>query len=223
MKRRPEPELMDTVEQAEAYAGADFTEPNTLFLRLLEEQRPGGLEGARALDLGCGPADIAIRFLRRYPTACCDALDGSQPMLDLAQADLDRHPDLAPRARLICDKLPSARLEPGVYDLILSNSLLHHLHDPQVLWRSVAALGRPGALVLVMDLMRPASPGWAAALVETYARDATEVLRQDFRNSLLAAFEPGEVVQQLREAGLERVLSVNVVSDRHLAVWGRLR
>jgi SAM-dependent methyltransferase len=222
MKRRPEPELMDTEVQAEAYAEADFSEPNDLFLRLLVEQNPGSLEGARALDLGCGPADIVVRFLRRFPGATCDALDGSQPMLDIAQADLNRQPELASRARLICDKLPSPRLETQAYDLILSNSLLHHLHDPQVLWRSLPALGRSGALVLIMDLMRPASSTSAAALVERYAGDASPVLRQDFQHSLFAAFEPAEVEQQLRDAGLDEPLEVQVVSDRHLAVWGRL-
>ncbi len=222
MKRTPEPELMDTQVQAEAYAAADFTESNELFLRLLVEQLPGPLKGARALDLGCGPADIVIRFLRRFPEATCDALDGSQPMLDIAQADLERLPELASRARLICDKLPSPRLETRAYDLILSNSLLHHLHDPQVLWRSLPALGRSGALVLVMDLMRPASSTSAVALVERYTRGASPVLRQDFHHSLFAAFEPTEVEGQLREAGLQQSLSVQVVSDRHLAVLGRL-
>lgn len=222
MKRTPEPELMDTQVQAEAYAAADFTESNELFLRLLIEQLPGPLKGARALDLGCGPADIVIRFLRRFPEATCDALDGSQPMLDIAQADLERQPELARRARLLCDKLPSPRLETQAYDLILSNSLLHHLHDPQVLWRSLPALGRSGALVLIMDLMRPASSSSAAALVERYVGGASPVLRQDFQHSLFAAFEPAEVEDQLREAGLQHALSVQVVSDRHLAVLGRL-
>jgi SAM-dependent methyltransferase len=223
MKRRPEPELMDGIEQARAYAEADFSEPNELFLRLLAEQRPGELTGARALDLGCGPADIVIRLMRRFPGLRCDALDGSPAMLDLARQALDQLPGLAPRIRLLCDKLPSARIEPHAYDLILSNSLLHHLHEPQVLWRSIRAAAKPGALVLVMDLMRPASAGWAAALVESYAADAPAVLKQDFRNSLHAAFEPAEVARQLRDAELADALEVHVVSDRHLAVWGRMR
>lgn len=222
MKRRLEPELMDTVEQARAYASADFTESNTLFMRLLEEQQPGELVGARAMDLGCGPADIVIRFLRRYTKASCDALDGSQPMLDLAQADIDALPGVARRARLVRDLLPSATLERTAYDLILSNSLLHHLHQPRVLWDTVQAVAKPGALVLIMDLMRPASAGWAAALVQSYARDEAEVLKQDFLNSLFAAFEPAEVAEQLKAAGLDDQLGVHVVSDRHLAVWGRL-
>ncbi|TVQ88615.1 MAG: class I SAM-dependent methyltransferase [Chromatiaceae bacterium] len=222
MKRRPEPELMDTQAQAEAYAGADFTESNALFLRLLAEQGPGELIGARALDLGCGPADIMIRFLARYPQATCDALDGSEPMLAMARSALAARPGVVSRARLICDKLPSAQLPYQAYDLILSNSLLHHLHEPQVLWRTVRAAGKPGAIVLIMDLMRPASVGWAAALVESYAGGESEVLRQDFLNSLFASFEPAEVTQQLREAQLDHALAVHVVSDRHLAVWGRL-
>ena len=177
--------------------------------------------GARALDLGCGPADIPIRFLRAYPQALCDALDGSAAMLGHARAALDRLPGVAARCRLLCHNLPCGDLPLAHYDLVLSNSLLHHLHDPQILWRTVRETAKPGALVLVMDLMRPASAAWAEALVATYAADAPEVLRDDFRNSLFAAFEPAEVRAQLVEAGLE-YLEVAVVSDRHLVVSGRL-
>ena len=222
MKRRPEPELMDEAEQALAYAQADFSEPNELFLRLLRELKPGDLTGARALDLGCGPADIVLRFLKAFPEAACDALDGSAAMLEHARNALAAWPGLARRCRLVHDVLPSARLAGGGYDLVLSNSLLHHLHDPGVLWRTVRESARPGALVLVMDLMRPPSASWAEALVATYAADAPEVLRRDFRNSLFAAFEPREVLRQLADSGLE-TLEVGVVSDRHLAAFGRLR
>ena len=221
MKRRPEPELMDDEHQALAYAKADFDASNSLFIELLRQLKPGPLVGARALDLGCGPADIVIRFLRAYPQASCDALDGSRPMLDQARNTLDALPEIATRCRLIQDVIPSERLPRDHYDLVLSNSLLHHLEDPGALWRTVRETAKPGALVLVMDLMRPASPGWVEALVETYVADEPEVLRADFRNSLHAAFEPQEVAEQLAAAGLE-TLEVSVVSDRHLAVMGRL-
>lgn len=221
MNRRPEPELMDEAEQAAAYAQADFAEPNDLFLKLLRGLHPGNLDGSRALDLGCGPADIVVRFLKTYPQAACDALDGSAAMLEHARQRLEALPGIGRRCRLVRDILPSAKLPRAAYDLVLSNSLLHHLHDPQVLWRTVRETARPGAIVLVMDLMRPASMVWAESLVATYAADAPEVLRRDFRNSLLAAFEPREVVAQLEEAGLTG-LDVGVVSDRHLAVFGRI-
>jgi SAM-dependent methyltransferase len=221
MKRRPEPELMDEEEQALAYAAADFSEPNELFLRLLADLKPGVLAGARALDLGCGPADIVLRFLKAYPQAQCDALDGSAAMLEQARMAIAEWPGVAKRCRLVHDILPSPDLPRKCYELVLSNSLLHHLHDPQVLWRTVRETAKPGAIVLVMDLMRPASAMWAESLVATYAADAPDILRRDFRNSLFAAFEPQEVVAQLVEAGLE-MLEVGVVSDRHLAVYGTL-
>ena len=221
MKRRPEPELMEGAEQALAYAQADFSEANSLFIKLLGRLEPGPLRRARALDLGCGPADIVCRFLRAYPQASCDALDGSAAMLEHARAALDRLPGVAARARLLCECLPSPVLPAAHYDLILSNSLLHQLHNPQVLWQALRQTASPGAQVLVMDLMRPASAAWAEALVATYAADAPQVLRTDFRNSLFAAFEPQEVVAQLAEAGLSG-LEVAVVSDRHVAVFGRI-
>jgi len=104
---------------------------------------------------------------------------------------------------------------------VVSNSLLHHLHDPAGLWRMIRARGAAGAAVVVMDLMRPASESAARALVEAYAADEPEVLRRDFYNSLLAAFEPGEVRQQLAAAGLGH-FSVTEASDRHLVVRGRI-
>jgi SAM-dependent methyltransferase len=110
MKRRPEPELMEGTDQALAYAEADFSEANSLFLELLGRLEPGPLHGARALDLGCGPADIVIRFLRAYPHAHCDALDGSEAMLAHARATLGLRPGLAARCALIHDRLPSPRL-----------------------------------------------------------------------------------------------------------------
>ncbi len=61
MDRVLEPELMDDPTQAEAYAGADFAEENQGFVDRFKEYFPDFLQG-KVLDLGCGPADIPIRF-----------------------------------------------------------------------------------------------------------------------------------------------------------------
>jgi SAM-dependent methyltransferase len=226
MQRRPEPELMDTAEQAEAYARADFRESNSLFMRLLEQHWSDGgrarRDGCQAIDLGCGPGDILVRFLRAWPKASCTAVDGAAAMLDEARRELAKAPELTSRATLVRRCIPDPSLGQQDYDLVLCNSLLHHLHQPEVLWHSILQLGRPGAFVLMMDLMRPPEPSWVEALIETYAAREPEVLREDFRHSLRAAFEPAEVTAQLRAAGLAEALSVRVVSDRHLAVWGNL-
>lgn len=221
MQRIPEPEeLMDREEQALAYARADFSEANALFTRLLEDLAGGALQG-RLLDLGCGPADIPCGLARRHPDLGIDAVDGAPAMLALAQQRIDGMPDIAGRISLRCEYLPCTALAAQGYDHVVSNSLLHHLADPAVLWRTVRHCGRPGAGVLVMDLARPVSEIAVEGLVETYAMDEPEVLRADFRNSLFAAYTPAEVEQQLRAQGLD-MLEVRRVSDRHLAVAGRL-
>jgi hypothetical protein len=100
---------------------------------------------------------------------------------------------------------------------LLSNSLLHHLADPLVLWQSIRRWSLLTSAVFVMDLLRPDSLREVQRLVDHYAADEPDVLRRDFHNSLLDAYRPDEVRDQLRRAGL-RDLEVEVVSDRHWLV-----
>lgn len=219
MKRIPEPdELMDEADQALAYAEADFSASNDLFVTLFEQLHPGEF-GGKALDLGCGPADIPIRFARRYPQAQIDALDGAQAMLDLARIAIQEN-GLGQRISLHCQYLPALGLE-NKYDALLSNSLLHHLNDPLDLWQTIGNNAQPGATVLVMDLLRPDSPQQVSELLTEYAGDAPEVLRRDFEASLFAAYTLEEVRAQLTAMALQG-LEVAEVSDRHLAVRGML-
>ncbi len=219
MKRTPEPEeLMDEADQALAYAEADFSASNELFVELFAQVQGNEFKG-RMLDLGCGPADIPLRFARRYPQARIDALDGAPAMLELAgQAIANEH--LESRIQLHCQYLPATNLQ-REYDAVVSNSLLHHLKDPLDLWRSIGACILPGGRVLVMDLLRPESPEQADALVAEYAQDAPEVLRRDFHASLHAAYTLDEIREQLRASGLAH-LETAQVSDRHLAVSGQM-
>lgn len=220
MKRIPEPELMDELEQARAYANADFTEPNERFVGYFDVEFPG-LRTGTVLDLGCGPGDIVLRLAQRHPGLTVHGLDGSRVMLSFGAARLFDMHELQGRVQFVEGILPGAQLPLPRYDAVVSNSLLHHLHDPLVLWRGVRELGAPGAAVLVMDLFRPGSTGAAQEIVEAYAGEEPEVLKRDFFNSLCAAFEPQEVREQLDASGLAG-LEVRTVSDRHLLVAGRL-
>jgi len=219
MERIPEPELMDDPEQAEAYASADFSEPHNAFVahfsRLFRDFAAG-----RVLDLGCGPADVAIRFCKAYPDAILTGVDASSAMLQRGYAAV-REAGLAERLQLVQSHLPDEGLAVLQFDAVISNSLLHHLDDPAVLWETVRQTAKPGAPVLIMDLMRPASFVEAGQLAGRYAADAPPVLRQDFHNSLLAAYRPEEVRAQLYAADLLG-FRVEAVSDRHLLIWGNL-
>jgi len=220
--RCPEPELMEQPEQARAYAAADFAAPHDAFARLCAERFPE-LSGAAVTvaDLGCGPADVTVRVARRFAAARVVGVDAGPVMLGLARERLVVE-GLIDRIALVRAHLPDPdALHPLAADLVVSNSLLHHLADPAVLWSSVACAGRVGAAVFVMDLLRPTDGRAVDALVARYAAREPDVLVTDFRNSLRAAYRPGEVRDQLRRAGLV-ALEVQQVSDRHLVVSGRL-
>jgi ubiquinone/menaquinone biosynthesis C-methylase UbiE len=220
MQRIPEPELMEDEAQARAYAEADFDEPHAMFVRLCEAATGGNRITGRVIDLGCGPADITVRFAKRFPETIIDAVDGSGAMLEYARRCVQRH-GLDARIRLVNGRLPDVTLPSAVYDTVISNSLLHHLADPAVLWQAIKGSARPGATIFVMDLLRPNSVSDAQVLVDRYAAQAPSVLQRDFHASLLAAYRPDEIRRQLEAAGLGD-LAVNIVSDRHVTVSGRL-
>ncbi|MGD2062614.1 MAG: class I SAM-dependent methyltransferase [Nitrospirota bacterium] len=220
MDRIPEPELMLDEDQARAYAAADFAEPHARLIELLQERLSDLPDQGWALDLGCGAADIAIRFVRAFPGWRVDGIDGSPAMLRFGHEAVAAA-RLGDRVALREGYLPGGAVPGDAYDLVFSNSLLHHLADPAVLWASLRRWAGDNARVFVQDLLRPEGRAQAERLVDLYAAGEPEVLRRDFFNSLLAAYRIVEVEQQLVQADLGH-LSVEQVSDRHWIVWGRL-
>jgi len=220
MKRILEPELIEDDALALACARADFAEANGIFLRFFGELAGSDFAGC-ALDLGCGPGAIVLRLAQEHPGGTVHGLDGSAAMIRLAEAARRAAPACADRVAFVRDLLPGPTLPRERYDAVLSNSLLHHLALPELLWATIRRRAMPGAPVLVMDLFRPATAAQVREIVAQYAADASPLLRHDFANSLHAAFEPHEIRQQLAVTGLSH-LSVRVVSDRHVLISGRL-
>jgi ubiquinone/menaquinone biosynthesis C-methylase UbiE len=216
MNRILEPELMDDPKQAEVYARADFAEENQGFVDRFKEYFPEFSQG-RVLDLGCGPADIPIRFARLYPACQIIGVDASAPMIQLGEQAL-KQVDLTDRITLRCERL-DAVAGANIADAAISNSLLHHLPNPLQFWQKLRQLVKPGSPVLVMDLLRPESPEAAQAIVDQYAANEPDILRRDFYNSLLAAFTEDEIGSQLARMNLTRLL-IDIPDDRHWVVGG---
>jgi ubiquinone/menaquinone biosynthesis C-methylase UbiE len=222
VERILEEELMIDPTQAGAYAAADFSEPNQAFCDFLFARFADLPSNCHVVDLGCGPADIVRRLAAMKPSWTFTAIDGSAAMLEQAKLTL-QDLEVSARVQLIRARLPDL---PGAvteqrYDVVLSNSLLHHLPDPSVLWRTVQALGKPKATILVGDLLRPESLEAARSIVDAYAAEEPEILRRDFFQSLCAAFTAEEIAAQLETAGLTS-LRFEPVSDRHGYVFGTL-
>ena len=230
MQRECEAELMEEEEQARAYAAADFSSTDQpLVARILELLAMQGPAARRLLDLGCGPGNISFPLAEALPGVPLLALDGAAAMLEPGR-DRQRlqprrwpllhfHQAVLPLDEQALAGVPASHQPP--FDAMVSNSLLHHLHDPQVLWRSLRQLGAPGSLVVVCDLRRPSDPAELDALVERHSNDAPAVLQRDYRASLRAAFRPEEVEEQLVAAGLGG-LRVQALDDSHLQVTGLL-
>ena len=89
MDRVKEPELMDTFEQAYAYADADFSSS--------EESLVNGLENylkikkldldskSLIIDIGCGPGNISEKLSVRWPSVQIIGIDGSKEMLEITR------------------------------------------------------------------------------------------------------------------------------------------
>ena len=221
MQRVTEPELMDDQAQAEAYAAADFSAAHSRIVDVFSTCFPGEDIAGHILDLGCGPGDISFRFAARFPGCSVTGVDGSKAMIRLANARKARESTTGDRVRFIEGLFPGAPIPGRPFAAVISNSLLHHLHEPQVLWETLLRYASPGTKVYVVDLFRPQTTAGARRLVDTCAHGEPEILRRDFYNSLCAAFELREVEAQLAAADLAGLV-VDVISDRHLVVHGVL-
>jgi SAM-dependent methyltransferase len=230
MQRVPEPELMEEVAQVQAYAMADFAAGDQAVVeRLVQLAATAGVAlaspEALLVDLGCGPGNISLRLSSRFPAARVVGIDGSAAMLRVAEERRCGLGAAADRLQFACHTLPSAALEQGelagACTALVSNSLLHHLHQPAVLWQAVRTLAAPGAFLYLKDLRRPVSPAAAEALLERHLPEAPAVLQRDYLASLHAAFTAAEVEGQLAAADLPQLV-VAELDDRYLEVWGRL-
>ena len=215
MERVLEPELMTDEQQAIAYAKADFSTSNQWYVDHLLADCPDQL--GNILDIGCGPGDVMLRLAAASPSVRITAIDGSNAMIELARKAVQRA-GLQQRVTTLHGYVPGLPLEEHSFDAILSKDLLHHLPDPMVLWSEARRLGRRGAAIYVMDLIRSESPEAARRVVETVARDELPILKDDFYASLCAAFTLEEVKAQVKQSRLS--LDVTQVSDRHMVIKG---
>jgi len=209
---------MDDPEEARAYAETDFSDVNAAFVeRILD--LAGHRETATAVDLGTGPGDIPIRLARVKPKWRISAVDGSAAMLDFARkAEADAV--LSEPIEWVESDAKATPFPSQSFDVVFSNSILHHITDAENLWAEVKRLARPGADILLRDLARPGSEEAARAIVDKYASDASDLLQEEFFRSLLSSYTCEEVRKQLDQAGLHS-LEVEMVTDRHLDILGR--
>lgn len=222
MQRVPEPELMNDAEQAAAYAGSALDNAYWLFVQLFHKYFPAPVANKAILDLGCGPAAIPLRLARHFNSCEIHCVDGAAHMLAEGKKAAQRE-DLEDRVLFfqgtLPDKLP---LPHNRYEIVISNSFLHHLAEPRILWQAIHQYCLPKASILIIDLLRPKNEQEARRIVDSYLPDGSPLLRHDMLLSLRAAFTLDEVRAQLRQAGLAEDLTLTMATPFQFAAHGQL-
>jgi ubiquinone/menaquinone biosynthesis C-methylase UbiE len=210
LSRVLEPEVMDSEAEARDYDAMDHRQVNRVFIDDFLKLWDG--IGA-VLDVGAGTAQIPIELCRQHPTATVLAIDLARHMLDVGQRNVSAA-GLDERVRLqLCDAkhMPYAD---GSFTAVISNSIVHHIPDPGGVIAEIVRVVRPGGLIFVRDLLRPADDAAVKHLVDTYAAGANEHQRQMFEDSLRAALTLDEVRALIAPLGFVAG-TVQATSDRH--------
>src|ERR1041384_7575279 len=164
LERILEPEIMDTERDAREYAAFDNRTVNEEFVARALELAPAS---GTVLDIGTGPGDISILLAQRNTRLRILAIDLGKHMLEAARSNVLK---AGLRDQIEVRELDAkdTRLRAGSFDMIVCNSLVHHIPEPEALFREVQRLARAGAGLFIKDLHRPASRAELERL-ETYA------------------------------------------------------
>ncbi len=213
MKRVPEIEVMDTEAEAIAYDSMDFQAVNRQFA---QDVIALGVHG-QILDVGTGTARIPIllaeELLNQQIKFQITAIDLAQSMLDLAKGHLEK----SGLSTLIDLQLVDAKQLPyadASFDAVISNSIVHHLSEPEQFFYELARVIKPTSGILIRDLLRPSSYEQLDTLVNTYAGDCDVTQQKLFRDSLQASYTLTEIEQFFSAVAIDRI-HIFQSSDRH--------
>jgi ubiquinone/menaquinone biosynthesis C-methylase UbiE len=220
LPRTLETEVMDTEDEARDYDAMDHAEVNGRFVSDLLAYRP---HVGEVLDVGTGTARIPIELCARAPGANVVAIDLADHMLALARFNVAR---ANLEARILLEKrdAKSAGWQDGRFEVVISNTILHHIPDPTDLVREMWRLTARRGSIFLRDLARPGSVGEIRALVEKYggapaSSDPRVVASHErqrglFEASLHAALTLEEIRERAHAVGIPGS-AVTMTSDRH--------
>ncbi|MCC3436608.1 class I SAM-dependent methyltransferase [Microcoleus sp. PH2017_05_CCC_O_A] len=165
------------------------------------------------LDAGTGTARIPIALTQLRPEWKLTCIDLSANMLKVGAQNVEK----ARVRSQINLELIDAKAMPypdNSFDMVISNSIIHHLPDPLPFLREVRRVLKPNGAIFLRDLLRPETREIRDNLVELYAADCNSHQKQLFSDSLQAAFTLDEIETMVESARLEG-LRIYESSDRH--------
>jgi ubiquinone/menaquinone biosynthesis C-methylase UbiE len=210
MQRVLEPEVMDTLVEAIEYDAMDFTEVNTAFAKQAVEL---GSPSAIVLDAGTGTARIPIIICQMRRDWQIIGIDLAENMLQLGRNNIEAD-GLEKQIRLEMVDSKQIPYNDGYFDMVMSNSLVHHLPDPLPFFLEIKRVLKPKGAILLRDLIRPVDEAAVDEIVDRIGIEYDEHQKMLFRDSLYAAFTIDEVKILIERSGLEEI-KVYQSSDLH--------
>jgi ubiquinone/menaquinone biosynthesis C-methylase UbiE len=213
MDRILESEIMDTWLEATAYNAMNFESVDAAFAADVIALDPLAV---KVLDAGTGTARIPILMCQQRPQYLITGIDLAQSMLIIAQRNIEAA-QLTQRIKL--ERVDSKRTPyPDLeFDLLISNSLVHHLPDPLSFFGEIKRLVKPGGAILIRDLIRPESDLIVNELVTKIGVNYDDRQQQLFHDSLKAALTLAEVRDLIDRVGLPEV-DLAQSSDLHWTI-----
>jgi SAM-dependent methyltransferase len=108
-------------------------------------------DGARVLEVGCGPGRLSIRLARQHGLDVT-GLDLDPAMIERAQANADRTENGDERRpSFLVGDVASLAFPDGSFDLVVSTLSMHHWADPTAGLAEIGRVLRPGGRALIWD------------------------------------------------------------------------
>jgi 2-polyprenyl-6-hydroxyphenyl methylase/3-demethylubiquinone-9 3-methyltransferase len=171
-------------------------------LRLDWIRRLVGLDGTRAVDIGCGGGILAEAMTESG--ASVTAIDMAEAPLAVARLHLLESGAEVDYRRTTAEALAEA--EPGQYDIVTCLEMLEHVPDPSRIVRSCAELVRPGGHVFFSTINRnPKSFVFAIVGAEYILR-----LLPRGTHEYEKFIRPSELEEWARDAGLTLKTSIGL-------------
>lgn len=131
-----------------------FLREKTFKSKLIESVR--SINPKHILDIGCGTATLSLMMEASFPEACVTGLDGDEKILTIAKGKIGQ---LKSSVRLIQAMSYAIPLSSGLFDVVTSSLMLHHLNaeDKAKTLKEVYRVLRPNGTIAIADWGKPSN------------------------------------------------------------------
>ena len=227
MDRKAEPEFMNTKDQVDSYSVADFSKGEIKFIQLIKNYlKKYNIHLNRndlIVDLGCGPGNISEKLSIEWPNTPVIGIDGSKEMIDKAKIRKNSQEKSLNNLNYLCADIKNIKLadisDKKHINLLVSNSLIHHLTHINEFFECVISLSGENTLNFHKDLIRPINKKYALELKAKCASKYNETLTNDYYASLQASYRADELRKLILEKNLIN-LDVLEEDNEYLILYG---